>query len=52
MFPKKNELKRNISKTLGGALHTPSQNKKQIFSRQTHVLKERGNIRCPKQNKK
>ena len=40
IFPRQNELKRNIGKMLGGVLHTPSQNKKQIFSRQIHVLKD------------
>ena len=29
--------------TLGGVLRTSSQNKKQIFSRQTHVSKNCGN---------
>ena len=40
IFPRQNELKRNTSKTLEGVLHTPSQNKKHIFSRQIHALKE------------
>ena len=40
IFPRQNELKRHINKTLGVVLHTPSQNKKQILSRQIHVLKE------------
>ena len=30
----------NRNETLGGVLDTPSQNKKQIFSRQIYVLKE------------
>ena len=40
IFPRQNKLKRNINKTLRGVLHTPSQNKKHISSRQIHVLKE------------
>ena len=37
---RQNELKRHIIKTLGRVLHTLSQNKKQILSRQVYVLKE------------
>ena len=33
-------MKRNISKMLGEMLHKPSQNTKQIFNLQIHVLKE------------
>ena len=43
IFPRQNEDKRRINTTLGGVLHTSSQNKKQIFSRQTHVSKNCGN---------
>ena len=40
IFLRQNELKRHIIKTLGRVLHTLSQNKKQILSRQVYVLKE------------
>ena len=46
-FPRQNELIRPISETLGGALQTSLQSKKQKFSRKIHVLQEL----CPKQNK-
>ena len=40
IFTRQNKLKKNINKTLGGVLHSPSVNKKHLSSRQIHVLKE------------